>query len=311
MRYSGVIVKAFDGSHKTVIGEVGLLVKIGSSDFQITFQVMDIHPTYSCLLGRPWIHEAGAVTSTLHQKLKFVKNIKRVVVGGEKSLLVSHLSSFTYVEAEEEVGTPFHALSITELKKTRAPMSSFKDAQKVIEAGNTNQWGRMIEVVENKNMAELGFQQGPFNVKAEEVQPSFRSGGFIHGNEQHSAVVIEDDEDEDCTSFVTHGQTCNNWVAVDILVIVHRSKLVPKPIEYNDPTPSLNFDFPVFEAEEETNDEEVSGELSRLLKDEEISIHPFEEKIELVNLGSDDDVKEVKIGSQLCPEAKKGLIDLL
>ncbi|KAI5408702.1 hypothetical protein KIW84_054512 [Lathyrus oleraceus] len=91
MRYSGVIVKAFDGSRKTVIGEVNLPIKIGPSDFQITFQVMDIHPTYSCLLGRPWIHEAGAVAFTMHQKLKFVKNGKLVVVGGEKALLVSHL----------------------------------------------------------------------------------------------------------------------------------------------------------------------------------------------------------------------------
>ena len=66
MRYSGVIVKAFDGSRKTVIREVDLQVKIGSSDFQITFQVMYTHPAYSCLMGRPWIHEARAVTSTLH-----------------------------------------------------------------------------------------------------------------------------------------------------------------------------------------------------------------------------------------------------
>ena len=90
MRQSGVVVKAFYGSRKTVIGEVDLPVKIGPSDFQITFQVMDIHPSYSCLLGRPWIHEAGVVTSTLHQKLKFVKNKKLVVVEGEKALLVSH-----------------------------------------------------------------------------------------------------------------------------------------------------------------------------------------------------------------------------
>ena len=107
MRYSGVIVKAFDDSRKIVIGEVNLPVKIGLSDFQITFQVMNIHPAYSFLSGRPWIHEAGAVTSTLHQKLKFVKNGKLVIVRGEKELLVSHLSSFSYVEAEDEVGTPF------------------------------------------------------------------------------------------------------------------------------------------------------------------------------------------------------------
>ncbi|KAI5389825.1 hypothetical protein KIW84_075218 [Lathyrus oleraceus] len=41
MRQSGVVVKAFDGSRKTVIGEVELPVKIGPSDFQITFQMED------------------------------------------------------------------------------------------------------------------------------------------------------------------------------------------------------------------------------------------------------------------------------
>ncbi|KAI5436104.1 hypothetical protein KIW84_022520 [Lathyrus oleraceus] len=137
MRSSGVIVKAFDGSHKTVIGEVDLPVKIGPSDFHSTFQ-----------------------------------NGKLVVVGGEKALLVIHLSSFSYVEAEEEVGTLFQALSIAK-------------------------WGHMIDFAENKNMVGLGFQQWSFNVKDEDVQPSFRNGGFIHGNEKQSAAVIEDDEDED------------------------------------------------------------------------------------------------------------------
>jgi hypothetical protein len=86
--------------------------------------------------------------------------------------------------------------------------------------------------------------------------------------------------------------------------------LVPNPIEYNDPSPSRNFEFSVFEAEEES-DMEKSDELARLLEQDEKIIQPFEEKIELVNLGSEDDVKEVKIGSRLCPDVKKGLIDLL
>ncbi|XP_050877604.1 uncharacterized protein LOC127081386 [Lathyrus oleraceus] len=50
--------------------------------------------------GRPWVHEARAVTSTLHQKLKFGKNVKLVIVGGKKKFLVSDLSSFSYVKAE-------------------------------------------------------------------------------------------------------------------------------------------------------------------------------------------------------------------
>ncbi|KAI5429249.1 hypothetical protein KIW84_034027 [Lathyrus oleraceus] len=209
MRYSGVNVKAFDGSHKTMIGDVDLPVKIGPSDFQINFQVMDIHPAYSCLLGRPWIHEAGAVMSTLHQKLKFVKNGKLVIVGGEKDLLVSHLSSLSYVEAEDEIGTLFQALSIAEEKRVGAHMSSFKDAQKIIEVGNSGQWGQMVEA------------------------PITRAELVWDSNKVHL--------------------------------------LVSKPIEYNDPTPSPNFEFPVFEAEEES-DEEVFDELSRLLEHEEKAI---------------------------------------
>jgi len=82
----------------------------------------------------------------------------------------------------------------------------------------------MVEVIENKNHAGLGFQQGSSMINVEDVQPSFHSGRFIHGNKQHSAAVIEDDEDEDCTNFVTHGKACHNWIAVDVPVIVHRSK---------------------------------------------------------------------------------------
>jgi hypothetical protein len=47
--------------------------------------------------------------------------------------------------------------------------------------------------------------------------------------------------------------------------------LVSNPIEYNDPTPSPSFEFPVFEAEE-GSDEEVSDELYHLLEHEEKAI---------------------------------------
>lgn len=107
IRFRGVVVKAIDGSKKTVIGEVDLPFKISPCLLHITLQVMDIHPAYNCLPGRPWIHEVMAVTSTLHQKLKFVKNEKLVIVGGEQAMLISHLSSFSNINADEDVGTSF------------------------------------------------------------------------------------------------------------------------------------------------------------------------------------------------------------
>ncbi|XP_050919585.1 uncharacterized protein LOC127137143 [Lathyrus oleraceus] len=84
MKPSALIVKAFDGSRRTVIEEVEQPILIGHHAFPINFQVMDINPAYSCLLGRPWIHAAGAVTSTLHQKMKFVVDNQLIIISGEE-----------------------------------------------------------------------------------------------------------------------------------------------------------------------------------------------------------------------------------
>ncbi|KAI5409936.1 hypothetical protein KIW84_055408 [Lathyrus oleraceus] len=295
-----------DGSRKAVIGEVELPVKIGPSDFQITFQVMDIHPSYSCLLGRPWIHEAGAVTSTLHQKLKFVKNKKLVVVWGEKALLVSHLSSFSYIDAEDEVGTSFQALSIAEpSKKGTSSFASYNDAKLAIEHGATTGLGQMIKLEDNKSRAGIGYSSGTFNKHG-----LFQSGGFIHTVEdQEVAAVAEEDAEENYGNFVIPRGVCNNGVTVDVPIVVHKSTLI-KPIEHDDPTPSPNFEFPVFEAEE-YDVEEIPDEINRLLEHEEKIIQPHLENLETVNLGSEDCVCEVKIGALLEESVKKGLIELL
>lgn len=62
-------------------------------------------------------------------------------------------------------------------------MSSLKDAKEVVQDGGTDKQGRVIEVIENKNIAGLGFQQGPFNDNVKAMQPIFCSRGFIHEDE--------------------------------------------------------------------------------------------------------------------------------
>ncbi|XP_050878419.1 uncharacterized protein LOC127082217 [Lathyrus oleraceus] len=80
----------------------------------------------------------GTVTSTLHQKLKFVKNEKLVIIGGDKEMLVSHLSYFMYAKVEEVVGTPFQALFVANMiQKTGASMFSLKYVQEIVQAGDT------------------------------------------------------------------------------------------------------------------------------------------------------------------------------
>lgn len=116
LKPSSMVVRAFDGTRREVRGEIDLPVQIGPHTCQVTFQIMDINPPYSCLLGRPWIHSVGVVPSTLHQKLKFVVEGHLVIVSGEEDILVSCPSSMPYVEAaEESLETAFQSFEVVSI----------------------------------------------------------------------------------------------------------------------------------------------------------------------------------------------------
>ncbi|XP_074297658.1 uncharacterized protein LOC141628409 [Silene latifolia] len=63
-------VRAFDGTVRRVSGLVTLSVNVGKVERKVNFQVIDVASYFNILLGRPWIHTAGAVSSTLHRKIK-------------------------------------------------------------------------------------------------------------------------------------------------------------------------------------------------------------------------------------------------
>ncbi|XP_050920255.1 uncharacterized protein LOC127137890 [Lathyrus oleraceus] len=145
LRPSDLIVRAFDGSRRVVFCEEHLPVQFGPQVFDTTLFVMDIQPVYCCLLGRPWIHRAGDVTSTLYQKIKFPVGGKVITICGEEEYKVSHLAFFRYVEVEGEFHeTPFQAFEVVQViktpspeeKKPTIPMSSLKEARVVVEAGH-------------------------------------------------------------------------------------------------------------------------------------------------------------------------------
>jgi len=108
-----MVVRAFDGSRREVMGEIDIPIQIGPYTCNVVFQVMDINPAYNCLLGRPWIHAQGVVPSTLHQKLKFAVGGLLVIVSGEEDILVSCPFSAPYVETtEESLETAFQSFEV-------------------------------------------------------------------------------------------------------------------------------------------------------------------------------------------------------
>ncbi|XP_070005054.1 uncharacterized protein [Nicotiana sylvestris] len=83
IRRHNVCVRAFDSIKRDTIGEIDLILTINLVDFEVTFQVLDTYTSYNFLLGRPWIHAAGAVPSTLHHMVKFEHEDQKIVVHEE------------------------------------------------------------------------------------------------------------------------------------------------------------------------------------------------------------------------------------
>src|SRR3954462_7806442 len=195
---SDVVVRAFDGSTRTVYGKVNLPIRVGSQIFDSIFYVMEIHPTYSCLLGRPWIHGANAVTSTLHQKLKYPVKGKIVTVYGEEEYVVSHLSNTKYVELDDEfIETPCQSFEVVspDVSTTKhisatptTTMVSLKDAKAVIEKGDCTVWGRLLDIPYKSDKLGLGYDSG--NQKNDQ---SPCSGGLMSHFISQGVNAIEDD----------------------------------------------------------------------------------------------------------------------
>ena len=64
--------------------------------------MMDINPSYNCLLGRPWIHMVGAVSSTLHQKVKFVVEESLITIAVEEDMIATTTITTPYLKVKED-----------------------------------------------------------------------------------------------------------------------------------------------------------------------------------------------------------------
>ena len=68
--YSSPLV-SFEGKIIIPKGQFRLLVQTGSEVVEVDFIVVDAYYPYTTIVSKPWLHTLGAVSSTLHQKVKY------------------------------------------------------------------------------------------------------------------------------------------------------------------------------------------------------------------------------------------------
>ena len=83
--YSSLLV-SFEGKIIILKGQVRLPVQIGSEVVEVDFIVVDAYSPYTAIVARPWLHTLGAISSTLHKKVKYPSEGQIKEILGDQSL---------------------------------------------------------------------------------------------------------------------------------------------------------------------------------------------------------------------------------
>ena len=85
MLYSSPLI-SFEGKVIIPKGQIRLLVQNGSETMEVDFIVVDAYSPYTAIVARPWFHTLGAVSSTLHQKIKYPSEGKIKEILGDQTM---------------------------------------------------------------------------------------------------------------------------------------------------------------------------------------------------------------------------------
>ena len=77
------------GLRGQLLGTLTTHVLIGPVRYSILFKVLSIQSSFNLLLGRPWIHEAGSIPSSLHQKVKFIHKGRIITIQSDTDVTTS------------------------------------------------------------------------------------------------------------------------------------------------------------------------------------------------------------------------------
>ena len=83
--YSSPLV-SFEGKMVVPKEQIRLPVQAGTDVVEMNFIVVDAFSPYTTIMGRPWLHFLGAVSSTFHQKVKYPSGGQVLEIVGSQSM---------------------------------------------------------------------------------------------------------------------------------------------------------------------------------------------------------------------------------
>ena len=83
--YSSPLV-SFEGKMVVPKRQIILPRQVGTDVVEVDFIVVDAFFPYTAIMGRPWLHTLGVVSSTLHQKVKYPSRDQVLEIVGSQSV---------------------------------------------------------------------------------------------------------------------------------------------------------------------------------------------------------------------------------
>ena len=108
VRVISMVVQAFNGTRREVLGEIDLPIEVGPQVYNINFQVLRIDSPYNLSLGKPWLHTAGAVPSSLHQKMKLIIGNQLVTILAEEPISIYNDNAVPCIDGYASKEASFH-----------------------------------------------------------------------------------------------------------------------------------------------------------------------------------------------------------
>ena len=84
--YSSPLV-SFEGKVIIPKGQIRLPEQTSSETVEVDFIVVDAYSPYTAIVARPWLHTLGAVSSTLHQKVKYPSEGRIKKILGDQAMV--------------------------------------------------------------------------------------------------------------------------------------------------------------------------------------------------------------------------------
>ena len=203
MRKSQRVVRAFDGTKREVLGNIKLPIQVGPCTFNSKFIVMDINPSYNCLFGKPWIHMAEVVRSTLHQKVKFIAYENLISMIAEEDMVAITTISTPYIEVKEyATECSFRSFEVAIAKNTKDGLkmptshlsqNTWMSLKQTLGKGAKVGYGLGYQSSYQERYGQMGRQKGKGMISSKliilPIHQTFRSRGYIN-----SSLSMEDED---------------------------------------------------------------------------------------------------------------------